>query len=60
MNKWLKKLPEWLGRPHLVEFEYRDRTGPHHGRVYVSCLFGNDQRVRRMLHDCGYTNIQIS
>jgi len=60
MNNWLKKLSEWFGRPHLVEFEYRDSTGPHHGRVYVSGLFANDQRVRRMLSSCGYTKIHIA
>jgi hypothetical protein len=59
MNRYLQKLLEWLGRPHLVEFDYRDGVGRHHGRVYVSCLFANDQRVRRMLRSCGYTNIHI-
>ncbi|MCB1773435.1 MAG: hypothetical protein KDI88_07445 [Gammaproteobacteria bacterium] len=59
MDKWLKRLLEWLGQPQRVEFDYRDRTGPHHGCVYVSCLFANDQRVRQLLDRCGYTNIQI-
>ena len=59
MKALIEKVIELLERTQLVEFDYRDRTGPHHGCVYVSCLFANDQRVRQLLDRCGYTNIQI-
>jgi len=59
MNTVIKGFLNWLGKPHLVEFDYRDTTGMHHGSCYVHCLFGGDQQVKRMLHSFGYRNIRI-
>jgi len=49
-----------MGRPRLVEFDYRDRTGLHHGRCYVSCFLAGGPRVKRMLSSLGYTNIHLA
>lgn len=60
MNTLVKTFLKLLGKPHLVEFDYRDRTGMHHGRCYVHCLFGGDTQVKRMMHSFGYRNIRIN
>ena len=44
----------------LVEFDYRDTTGMHHGHCYIRSLFVNRQRMMRMMHSLGYTNIHIA
>ena len=59
MKNAIGSLLRVLSRPHLVEFDYRDATGLHHGRLYVRCLFGCKQQTMRLLHSFGYTNIQI-
>ena len=59
MNTVIKSLLNALGKPHLVEFDYRDTTGMHHGRCYVHGLFGGDQRVKRIMRSFGYRNIRI-
>ena len=59
MMKAIERLMEWLGRPHRVEFDYRDSVGVHHGSCYVRYLFGGHERVKRMLSSFGYTNIHI-
>ncbi len=60
MSTIIKALLQFLGRPRLVEFDYRDALGPHHGRCYVSCLCGNSTMVKRMMSSLGYTNIHIA
>ncbi|MDJ0739185.1 MAG: hypothetical protein QNJ91_05680 [Gammaproteobacteria bacterium] len=60
MHALINRLLDWLGRPRLVEFDYRDRSGTHHGRCYVRCMFGSQSQMRRMMHSCGYTNIRIA
>lgn len=60
MNSALKSLIRRLGRPHLVEFDYRDATGLHHGRCYVRCMLAGHDRVRRMMSSFGYENIHIA
>ena len=60
MSTIIKALFQFLGRPRLVEFDYRDALGPHHGRCYVSCLCGNSTMVKRMMSSLGYTNIHIA
>lgn len=52
-------LDRYLGRPRLVEFEYQDSRGHHHGRCYVKCLGRSQQRIERALHGLGYTNVRI-
>jgi len=47
------------GVPSLVEFDYVDTTGRHHGCCYVRCICGNDTRIKRMMRSLGYTNIRI-
>ncbi len=59
MKDAIRRLFELLIKPHLVEFDYRDRVGAHHGRCYVHYLFGGEQRVKRLLSSFGYTNIHI-
>lgn len=60
MNTVIKALLRALGQPHLIEFDYRDRTGMHHGRCYVRCLFGGDQKIKRMMRSFGYRNIRVA
>jgi hypothetical protein len=60
MNTIITALLRFLGRPRLVEFDYRDRLGLHHGRCYVSCLCGDSTLIKRMTSSFGYTNIHIA
>lgn len=60
MRQAINKALEWLGRPQLVEFDYRDGAGMHHGECYVSYLFGGHQHIKRLLRSFGYTNIHIA
>lgn len=59
MTKAIRNALGWLGRPHLVEFDYRDAGGVQHGRCYVRYLFGGHERVKRLMSSYGYTNIHI-
>lgn len=59
MKNLVYRLLDWLRRPHLVEFDYCDARGCHHGRCYVRFLFGGEQQALRMLRSCGYTNIHF-
>ncbi len=60
MKTVIRIILQILAKPHLVEFDYRDMIGMHHGRCYVRCLFGSKQRIKRMLHGLGYRNIRIA
>ena len=60
VNSGIKSLLKKLGKPHLVEFDYRDTTGMHHGRCYVHGLFAGEQQVKRMMRSFGYRNIRIA
>jgi hypothetical protein len=60
VNSVIKSLLKKLGKPHLVEFDYRDTTGMHHGRCYVRGLFAGEQQVKRMMRSFGYRNIRIA
>jgi hypothetical protein len=60
MKSLLNLALEAVGKTHLVEFDYRDASGLHHGRCYVRCLFSGETRVRRVFSRFGYTNIHIS
>jgi hypothetical protein len=60
MNTVIKAFLQALGKPHLVEFDYCDTTGMHHGRCYVHCLFGGAQKVKHMMRVFGYRNIRIA
>ncbi|MCB1774516.1 MAG: hypothetical protein KDI88_12935 [Gammaproteobacteria bacterium] len=60
MKNIIKKLMQYAGKPRLVEFDYRDATGLHHGCCYVRCLFGGDRKFRRALHSLGYCNIRVA
>lgn len=60
MGTIIKALLQLLGRPRLVEFDYRDTLGLHHGRCYVRCFCGNSLTVERMMRSLGYTNIHIA
>ena len=60
MNTVIKAFLQALGKPHLIEFDYRDTTGMHHGRCYVRCFFGGQQKVKRMMRSFGYCNIRIA
>ncbi len=59
MNSTIKSLLGMLGRPRLVEFDYRDAQGCHHGRCYVRCFCSGETQVKRMMRSMGYTNIHI-
>ena len=59
MKSLINSVLDWFGRPRLIEFDYRDRAGSHHGRCYVRCLFGGQRQMMRMLRSCGYTNIHL-
>lgn len=59
MISLIKRIAEFFGRPHRVEFDYSDSSGMHHGRCYVRYLFAGDQHVKRILRSLGYTNIHI-
>ena len=60
MNTIIKRFLESLGKPRLVEFDYRDTLGFHHGRCYVRCLWANSLQVKRILSSFGYKNIHIA
>lgn len=60
MKSALRMVIGILSRPRLVEFDYADTLGLHHGRCYVRCFFGNKQQAIRMMRCCGYTNIHIA
>jgi hypothetical protein len=60
MKNLFRRLAEALGKTHVVEFDYRDAMGVHHGRCYVRCLFSSETRVRQMFTRFGYTNVRIS
>jgi hypothetical protein len=60
MKSVVRFLRRFAGVPSLVEFDYVDATGRHHGCCHVRCLCGNDTRVKRMLRSLGYTNIHIA
>ena len=60
MKTVIRIILQILAKPHLVEFDYRDMIGMHHGRCYVRCLFGSEQRIKRILHGLGYRNIRIA
>lgn len=60
MKSLINDALDWLGRPRLVEFDYQDRAGEHHGRCYVRCVFGCRSRMLRMMRGFGYTNIRIA
>ena len=56
----IRNLLRMLGKPRLAEFDYRDSLGLHHGRCYVSCLFGSRPQIERLLRRYGYTNIHVA
>jgi hypothetical protein len=60
MSSIIKSFLESVGRPRLVEFDYRDALGSHHGRCYVRCFFTGTLQVKRMMSSLGYTNIRIA
>ena len=60
MPSFLERALEALGKTHVVEFDYRDAVGIHHGRCYVRCFFSSESRVRHMFTRFGYTNVRIS
>ncbi len=60
MKKIIKGFFDTLAKPHLVEFDYRDIVGMHHGRCYVRCLFGGQRKIKCMMNSFGYTNIRIT
>jgi hypothetical protein len=60
MKAILQSLRRLIGVPALVEFDYVDTTGSHHGRCYVRCICANDTRIKRMMRSFGYTNIHIA
>ena len=60
MNATIKAFLQTLGKPHLVEFDYSDMTGMHHGRCYVHCLFASDHKIKQTLRSFGYRNIRIA
>jgi len=60
MSTFIKGLIETVSRPRLVEFDYQDDLGFHHGRCYVRCLWAGSSRVKRIMSSFGYTNIHIA
>lgn len=60
MTELIKQALEWLGKPRLVEFDYRDAAGLHRGRCYVSFVFAGRGRVKHQLRRFGYTNIRFA
>lgn len=60
MSRWIGQVLTFFGKPRRVEFDYRDRQGLHHGSCYVSCLFGSQQQVVKLMHSFGYRNIHIA
>ena len=60
MDTFLRKLIDLVSSPRLVEFDYRDTMGFHHGRCYVRCLWTGNQQIKRILSSYGYTNIRIA
>jgi NAD(P)H-dependent FMN reductase len=59
MQGLFKQALDALGRPHVVEFDYRDAVGIHHGRCYVRCLFSSEAQLRHVFTRLGYTNVRI-
>ena len=60
MKLALRAVIRMLSKQHLVEFDYTDALGVHHGRCYVNCFLGNKQQTIRMMRCCGYRNINIA
>lgn len=60
MHTIIKTLLQFVGAPQLVEFDYQDTTGVHHGRCYVYCLFAGDRKVKRVMRSLGYRNVRIA
>lgn len=59
MMKLIKTLVNLVGKPHLIEFDYKDRSGWHHGCCYTPLFFTSKDLVKRELKRYGYTNIHV-
>lgn len=59
MKVVMNQLMHWLGKPYLVEFDYRVGGEVARGRCYVRQLFGSEARVKQMFASYGYRNINI-
>lgn len=55
----LTALVNHLGRPCLVEFDYHDRLGWHHGCCYIPLFFSSDSIAEKQLRRYGYRNIEL-
>ena len=60
MNRVFRTLVDLISSPRLVEFDYRDAQGFHHGRCYIRCLWVGSERIERILSSYGYKNIRIA
>lgn len=60
MKIFLRMVIRILSRPHLVEFDYNDALGFHHGRCYVRYILGNEKQAIRMMRSLGYKNVRIA
>jgi hypothetical protein len=59
MMKLLGNLITLVGKPHLIEFDYKDTSGWHHGRCYTPLFFTSKRVVKRELKRYGYINIHV-
>lgn len=60
MRSILEYFLELLSRSQLVEFDYRDTTGRHHGRCYVRYPIGGRHLIKGLLRRYGYTNVHLA
>ena len=60
MKALIEKVIELLERTQLVEFDYRDSGGLHHGHCYVRYLIGGKPQIKRMMLSFVYTNVRIA
>jgi hypothetical protein len=59
MMKLIRALINQVGKPHLIEFDYQDKSGWHHGRCYMPLLLTSKEVVKRELRRYGYINIHV-
>ena len=60
MRELINRLLDSICQPRLVEFDYFDDTGSHHGCCYVRCLFGGQRRIAQYLRSYGYFNVRVT
>lgn len=60
----METLKEWfldlLSNESIVEFDYIDGGGTHHGRCVFRSILMSRKRITKKMQEMGYTNIHIN